>query len=48
VQVSDSTDWERAQGVPMRLRRFGDEDPHLPGESEIVDVPPWPTPRGRT
>lgn len=47
VQITDSTDWQRARGVPVRLRRFGGEDPYLPKESEVVDVPPWPGRRGR-
>ena len=41
VQVTDSTDWERARGLPMRFRRGPGEEPRLPGESEVIDVPRW-------
>lgn len=43
VQVTDSTDWPTARGLPMAFRRTGDlsndPDAHwLPQESEIVDA----------
>jgi murein DD-endopeptidase MepM/ murein hydrolase activator NlpD len=42
VQATDSMDWDRAQGLPLRFLRFTGEDPCLPKESEIVDVPSSP------
>lgn len=47
VQATDSVDWDRARGLPVRFRRFRGDDPRLPEESEVVDVPPWPGGRGR-
>jgi murein DD-endopeptidase MepM/ murein hydrolase activator NlpD len=45
VQVTDSTDWPRAQGLPLAFRNLGGE-PRIPAESEIVDVGPPPKPVG--
>jgi len=38
VQVTDSIDWERARGLPLRFRAVDDGRPRLPRESEVVDV----------
>ena len=47
VQVTDSTDWPRARGLPMVFRRprswaprAADEQTWMPDESEIVDAGP--------
>ena len=37
VQVTDSTDWPRAHGLPMTFR-FPDGSIRLPAESEVVDA----------
>lgn len=38
VQVTDSTDWPRARGLPVIFRARPSAKPRLPGESEIVEV----------
>lgn len=38
VQITDSIDWERARGLPLRFRAAAGGRPRLPRESEIVDV----------
>ena len=44
VQVTDSTDWPTARGLPMLFRRPGSAGPGgltwMPAESEIVDTDP--------
>jgi murein DD-endopeptidase MepM/ murein hydrolase activator NlpD len=40
VQVTDSIDWDRARGLPLRFRLVGAGAPRLPRESEIVMVQP--------
>lgn len=40
VQVTDSVDWSRARGLPLRFQVPGAGGPHLPRESEIVVVEP--------
>lgn len=39
VQATDSTDWERARGLPIAFTSPGDPVPTLPAESEVVSVP---------
>lgn len=38
VQATDSIDWERTRGLPLRFRAAAGDRPRLPRESEIVDV----------
>lgn len=38
VQVSDSTDWDNAHGIPLAFRRPG-ASTWVPAESEIVNAP---------
>ncbi|MEI2764317.1 MAG: M23 family metallopeptidase [Dermatophilaceae bacterium] len=38
VQVTDSTDWPRARGLPIAFRGRSSAVPRLPRESEIVEV----------
>lgn len=38
VQVTDSLDWSRAQGLPLAFRRPGGGGGWVPDESEIVDA----------
>lgn len=40
VQVTDSIDWDRARGLPLRFRAVDGGRPRLPRESEIVTVQP--------
>lgn len=38
VQITDSVDWDRARGLPLRFRAFEGDQPRLPRESQVVDV----------
>ena len=40
VQVTDTTRWSSAHGLPMAFRRPARGDAWMPGESEVVDAAP--------
>jgi hypothetical protein len=36
IQATDTTQWDRARGLPIAFRNAGQREPTIPGESEVV------------